>query len=381
MKILIVASSYSPNIGGIQTAVRQIARHFREAGHSVMIVTNRYPRRLPARDIIDGIAVVRLRFLLPRLQQLREARPDLYLAGVLFFPVTLFRLFFLVRRFAPDVVNLHYLGTPSLFVLTLHGLLHFHLVASLHGGDATAEPLKNRFNRWVFRALAGRAGAVSSCSGYLAGQAGGIAPEIGSKCVVIRNGVDTELFSQTPAHTQDRPYLFCVGRLELHKGFDTAIAAMHQVQDTYPSLELLIGGSGSQEKVFAEEAARCGLASRVKLLGRLDPKQIASYMRGSRAVIIPSRLESLGIVALEARVAMSTIIASNVGGLREALEGYPVLWVSPDNVDELRRAIVAVMSGCPADPPSPAGSEVLQTRVLSWSQPAELYLNLYREIQ
>jgi glycosyltransferase involved in cell wall biosynthesis len=148
-----------------------------------------------------------------------------------------------------------------------------------------------------------------------------------------------------------------------------------------PSLDLLIGGTGSQGRALESEASRLGLSLSVRLLGRLDQPQIASYMRGSRAVIIPSRLESLGIVALEARIASSTIIASKVGGLLEALEGYPVLWIEPDSAEELRRAIISLCSGSFADPSSVKERSVTGTGVLSWNQAAEMYLDLYKGLQ
>ncbi len=381
MRILLVASGYPPNIGGLQTTVEQIAIRLQEAGHTVLVVTNRFPRSLPRRENLNGVAVVRMLFLFPRLQHLRNARPDLFFGGIVFFPITLVRLFLLVRRYKPDVVNIHYLGSPSLFVLALHSMQHCSLVVSIHGGDVDGETLKNRFNRWVFCAMIRRAAVVTSCSDFLAQQAGLIAPALKTKCVVIRNGVNIELFSTAAAHKQDRPYVFCVGQLETHKGFDLAISAFGQLQHDFPDVELLIGGTGSQATALASESLKLGLGSRVKLLGKLDQARIASLMRGSKAVIIPSHHESLGIVALEARSAMATIIASRVGGLLEALDGYPVMWVEPHSVVELRRAIVSLLSGCSTDPPSSAQQSVRRTPVLSWAQTAEMYLKIYKALK
>ena len=381
MRILLVASGYRPHIGGLQTAVEQIASRLQACGQSVLVVTNRYPRSLPSREILNGIRVFRMLFLFPRLQQLRNARLDLFLAGLWYCPVTLLRLFLLINRYKPDVVNLHYVGSPTLFVLSLYLVRHFPLVVSLHGGDVDGEPLKNRFNRWMFCAITERAGVVTTCSDFLVRQATEYAPDIMRKCVVIRNGVDIELFSKAPAYKQDRPYLFCVGQLETHKGFDVAISAFAQLQNDFPVLDLLIGGIGSQERALARAAGRLGLGSKVKLLGRLDHSQIASYMRGSSAVLIPSRREPLGIVALEARTANSRIVASNVGGLVEALDGYPAWWVIPNSADELRRAIVSLLSGQMPDTARVAPRRDSHIEVLSWDQASEKYFNLYKVVR
>ena len=57
MRILLMPSSYPPVLGGLQTAAHSLAGYFRSQGHLVRVVTNRYPRSLPARAIIDEIEI------------------------------------------------------------------------------------------------------------------------------------------------------------------------------------------------------------------------------------------------------------------------------------------------------------------------------------
>jgi glycogen synthase len=381
MKILLVASGYRPQIGGLQTAVEQIARRLQVSGESVLVVTNRYPRHLPSEEVLDGVAVRRLTFLFPRFVQLRDGRVDLFLAGLFFLPATLGQMMVILLGYRPDVVNLHFVGSPSLFVLVLQALYRFPLVVSLHGGDVEGEPRLNRFNLWVFSAITRRAAVVTACSDFLARRAAALSPHIARKCVVIRNGVDLDLFRSAAPTRRVRPYVLCVGQLESHKGFDVAVTAFAQLSGERPELDLLIGGSGSQKEALAILATMLGVAARVVFLGALDPGRIASLMRGASAVIIPSRRESLGIVALEARAAGCAIAATNVGGLAEALDGYPVQWVVPEDVDGLSRAIIALCSGSTHAGTGSTGGERSRTVVSSWDQVAIEYLQVFRGIQ
>jgi glycosyltransferase involved in cell wall biosynthesis len=377
MKIVLIVPTYSPHTGGIQVVVQQLASHLQKLGNSVCVVTNRYPRTLLLREEISGVSVLRFHFIFPRLHHLRQGRADLFLAGVLLFPFTMCRFAWFLYRFAPDIVNLHYLGSPSPFVLAIHKLMHFSLVCSLHGGDVEGEPFKNRFNSWLFRTLTKRAKAVTVCSQYLSERAYEIAPLLNGRTVVIHNGVNRELFSTAKAFLQDRPYLYCIGQLETHKGFDIAIQAFAQISKTFDTVDLLIGGTGTQKDFLMAEAKRLGLESSIRFLGGLDQKQVASYMRGSTAVVIPSRRESFGIVALEARAASATVVACAVGGLKEALEGYPALWVPPDSVDELGVALASILSERIRAHPLKHARTTSVSPPLDWSDSADMYLQVY----
>ena len=77
MRILLFSASYHPVLGGLQTAAHALAREFIAAGHDVLVVTNRYPRKLPASETIDGVPVRRLLFLSPWWSLSRSRRPDL----------------------------------------------------------------------------------------------------------------------------------------------------------------------------------------------------------------------------------------------------------------------------------------------------------------
>lgn len=138
------------------------------------------------------------------------------------------------------------------------------------------------------------------------------------RTTVVPNGVRrSEAAGTVPAEVSRRTALY-VGGLHHRKGVDIILRAFARVLETVPDANLVIAGRRDQPAVehLSEEL---GLGRRVSFLGLLvDP---APAMSRSAVVLVPSRHEPFGLVAAEARLAGAPVIASQVGGLPEVLDG------------------------------------------------------------
>lgn len=373
MRILIIPSRYLPHHGGLETTIREVSQQLVRSGHTVAIVTNRYPRRLPRHETIDNVPVTRLQFLYPQFAYLKAGRLDLWLGGLVYFPLTLLQLALILCAYKPDVVNLHYLGSPSLFVWILHLLFRFPLVVSLHGGDVDAEPYRSRFNLWLFRAVLARADAVTACSRALLDQALQLVPDIASKACVIHNGVDAELFATAEPYSHPKPYILAVGQLLRHKGFDDLITAYAQAQPFLAHLDVLIAGDGPERQSLQARVVANKLNDQVHFLGAVTREQVASLMRGAAVIVIPSRREPFGIVALEAMASGRPIIATPVGGLVEALDGAAVSWVPAGDPPALTAALIRAALSDRAL----LASNQTKAREFAWGAIAGQYLSVF----
>ena len=338
MKILLVPSSYLPVMGGVQSIAVQLAEGLPAFGHEVTVLTQRYPRELAASQVIDGVAVERFLFLLPRMQYFRERRPDLFLAGLFYAPMTLLRLLQLLVRFKPDVVNLHFVGAPAPFVWLTQRLLHFRLVVSLHGDDVEGLARRAPFDRWVFRHLLESAFAVTASSNYLLTQAAHRVPQIASKSRAIWSGV---YLPDAPAATTGTD-LMAFGRMIPKKGFDLLVRAMALLDPSEFSGKLVFFGDGPERSALESLARDLNVQARVEFRGRIPYADVIPTMMTSRAVVIPSRQEPLGLVALEAMAAGRPVIAARVGGLVETLGDADAVLVEPDNPQALADGIRAM---------------------------------------
>ena len=172
---------------------------------------------------------------------------------------------------------------------------------------------------------------------------------------VIPCGVDLSLF--TPASAASRqaarqalaldggqPILLSVGRLDPIKELDLLLESVALLRT--PARLILIGGNpdGDPEvERLRQRAADLGLGERVRFPGAVPQQQLPDYYHAADAVVVSSRYESFGLVAVEALASGTPVVASAAGGLtsivREGENGLLVRWRDPrafaERLDEL----------------------------------------------
>ncbi len=359
MKALLISASYHPVLGGLQTVTRQLARSLSENGHEVKVVTNRYPRSLPALETVDGIGVERWPFLYPCLDALRHRRLDLALAGAYYNPAAVFRFARLAARFNPDVVNVHFPEARLGFVLRVRRHFPFRLVVSLHGDEierwfknTEARPPQARRSLDRLREFLRSADAVTACSQYLLNRASALEPSISGKAQVVYNGFDGSRFADRRAFSHPRPYVLAYGRHTRIKGFDLLLRAFALLAERVPHMDLILAGDGEQHQELIAMRDTLGLRDRVSLCGRAKPEEIIHLLNGCRLVVIPSRSETFGIAAMEAISSGCPLVATRVGGLPEVVaaatashsDSFPLTeWAEPEPQD-LARAVLRALS-------------------------------------
>ncbi|MGK5444566.1 glycosyltransferase family 4 protein [Micromonospora sp. URMC 105] len=154
------------------------------------------------------------------------------------------------------------------------------------------------------------------------------------KVALIYPGVDTTFFTpQNRAVAREALDLpadaFIVGslrRLVPRMGLDVLLRAAAD----HPNVFVAIAGDGPERSRLSDLARELGMSHRVRLLGRLDQDMLPHFYSALDCSIIPSRaLEGFGLVALEALSCGTPVIASDVGGLPEALGALANEWVFP----------------------------------------------------
>jgi glycosyltransferase involved in cell wall biosynthesis len=381
MRILLFPASYSPVLGGLQTASHQLALQFQKAGHRVQVVTQRYPRRLPASEILDGIPVRRWLFLRPELTHLRRLRPDLFIAGLYYQPLVTCHMRKFFEDFQPEVVNVHFPDSQASLVLKMRRWLPFRLVVSLHGHEIdrwdghSPHDLYTSKQFHDLQKVLFSADVVTACSEFMLNKALALIPEIGNKSKVIYNGIDFLRFQGTTAYIHPRPYVFFFGRLVYKKGVDLMIDAFARLSKELPQIDLIIAGQGEDEQRLKEQVLRLGLAGRILLWGKATPDQVVSLLNGCQFVVIPSRQEPFGITALEAMAAGKPVLATRVGGLPEFVPEEGNLLVEPD-IDSLALGLVNMVHNPKID--SVYLTNRRQAERFSWKAASDRYLEVFQ---
>ncbi len=331
MRVLLLPSSYSPVLGGLQTVTHTLARYLIQRNHQVRVITNRYPRFLAGQELIEDVHVRRLMFIKPLIYDLKRRRPDLFFASFFFFPYSLFRMIQLFKKFCPNVVNVHFPDCQIPFVLWLRKRFAFRLVVSLHGHEIMRW-FENNNRQGVpdkLRTILQQADAVTACSRHLLDKTVELEPLVADKGYVIHNGIDVRRFRNRTIHSHPRPYIFAFGRLTRHKGFDMLLTAFAQNVKLRHQFDLVLAGDGEERQNLQYQIKQMNLGNHVHLYGLAKPGEVVKLLNGCELVVIPSRSESFGITALEAMAAGKPVLATRVGGLPEFAQGSANQLVEP----------------------------------------------------
>ncbi len=305
MRVLYWTESFWPRIGGSEVAAEVLLDQLRRRGHEFEVVTRQWSSDQPAIDEWRAMPVHRvpiddstlatwdLHELLPLRQRIvaikRRFRPDLVHIGLM--GPSLFLHQFTAAQFpAPTLVSLHVAPTEKEYgkIRPVHDtLLSARWVAPV--SHALTEQIKRRM------------------------------PELAARCSVVYNALPEPATPPSPAPVKP-PTLLCVGRVTEQKGFDTVISAMPLVRKAFPDARLVIAGDGDASDSLRELARRLSVSDCVRMLGWTPPEHVPALIDTATLVLMPSRWEPFGLVALQAGQMGRVCLASRVDGLPEVVQ-------------------------------------------------------------
>jgi len=370
----IFASAFAPHIGGVEELTRQLAREQQQRGLAPVVVTMRWPKTLPAEEMVDGIPVLRHVFRVPEPSprflggwMARSHTTKRELAGQL-----------IERRI--DLVHVQCVSGNARYALAAARALGVRLVVSMQGEltmDATGIYQRSSQQRRAWRKLLDHADAITGCSQSVLDDArnayGGPWTD---RSIVIPNGVRVQEFASASAFSHPVPYLLGIGRMVHQKGFDVLLEAFAHCRSTVDH-DLLLAGDGPERPALEELALRLGIAGRTRFLGSTNRATTAQLFRGASMFVLPSRMEPQGIVILEAMAAQTPVIASAVGGVAQIVsDRVNGLLVPAEDVRSLSNAITTLAS-TPEMVTRLVKAAVATAHDHDWTVITQRYLELY----
>lgn len=326
MRIVIFCNDYWPTVGGVQTAVRGLARALRRRGHAVLILT-RQPGGSPPSGVLDGITIQRFEWnLRPRLT----------------FPVRALRTLKHVRRavreWSPEIVYVHFVTAHALYACDCARSSNAPLILSFRGNDALRIAPRSLATRRAYALLTRAARVNLFCSDWLRREIAG-APwfrGVPERTGLLRDAVDV-LDREAPSETPSA-FALAAGRLVAKKGFDLLLRAWAQMDSRVP-LPLWIAGDGPELGALLQLAVELGIASRVRFLGPIPHPQLLGLLERAAICIVPSREEPYGIIVLEAQALGVPVLACAVGNIPALIEHRVTGYLVDPTVDGLARGL------------------------------------------
>jgi D-inositol-3-phosphate glycosyltransferase len=164
------------------------------------------------------------------------------------------------------------------------------------------------------------------------------------KIRIVPCGVDTAMFRPAAAGEREAArdhlslsrtarYALFVGRIERLKGIETLIRAVDNLKRSADTVGdniklLIIGGDLDDSKQTIDDemtrlhylAAELDVCDRIAFLGAQPQERLRDYYIAADVVLMPSRYESFGMVAVEAMASGTPVIAARVGGLAHTVQ-------------------------------------------------------------
>jgi glycogen synthase len=324
MRILFWSERFWPTIGGVGISASKLLPALRARGYEFVVVTLKDSFDLPEEDHFNGISVYRFPFWSSltkgNVTQIVELRR---------------RVAQLKQTFLPDLVHIGFLGSSVVFHLQTLGAHPSPLLVSMDSFLPNQELGRDSLVGRTFRI----ADWVTCVSEARLAEARKRMPEITNRSSFIYNGREVPTCRPEPL-SFEAPRLLCLGRLDRIKGFDIALSAFASVVRCFPKARLVIAGDGPERAKLEGQAARLGIEARVEFVGWVRPDDVAALMNSATIVVIPSRNEGLPNVAKEAALLARPIVATDVGGIPEAVvHGETGLLVGKEDAPALATTI------------------------------------------
>jgi len=394
MRVLMLSWEYPPVVvGGLSRHVHALATHLAAGGHEVVVLC-RHPAGTDAEThpktdrLVEGVRIIRV------------AEDPMHLtfevdlvAWTLAMGHAMIRAATeLLTGWQPDVVHAHdWLVTHP--AIAIAEAARVPLVGTVHATEAgrhsgwLSYPLNQQIHsvEWW---LANRADAVITCSQAMRKEVAHLFEIEPADITVIHNGIEErswqvsadevkrarEVYSPSGA-----PLLLFFGRLEWEKGVQDLLSALPRIRRAHPGARLVVAGKGRHLDELIKQARKLRIRRAVDFAGHLTDRELRAVLAAADAVVLPSKYEPFGIVALEAAAAMAPLVASTAGGLGEVvIDGETGLAFTPGDVGALGTAVETVLADKPAATRRARAAQARLALDFDWSRIAEATADVYR---
>ncbi|MFA6092452.1 MAG: glycosyltransferase family 4 protein [Elusimicrobiota bacterium] len=334
-RVIMLSPNFHPHVGGAEKQALELSCALRRRGAHVRVLTRGRPDA-SARETVRGVEVLRLPVL-----RFGALDPLSFMAGAFFWLVK--------HRREYDAVHSHLAGSPALAAAAAARIFDKRCVIKIGGGRGIGEiavssrTLLGRVKLWFFRLLEPRFVCVAEeLREELRAQG------LGKDALFIPNGVDIRAYAPVCADSREalRRRLGLRGKVFLYMGRFSVEKRLPEFLESFAAAvraaaadaAFVLVGSGPQESRVRKAVERLGLSGSVRFFP--PTHDVVGFYQAADVFVLPSVSEGLSNALLESMACATAVLASRVGGTREAVsEGKEGLLFDPGSPEEERAKI------------------------------------------
>lgn len=381
MRILFVAQTFAPVVGGAERYIAELSREMARKGAEVTVLApdfrhNEMGKGLPEQDERDGYRITRANF------RYNWKRKLLFHMSSLPFGRDLKRV---MERTRPDIVHFQY---PCPFG-TLYGQVRMARACpfcSSHGSEILflqRDPIGKRLFKQVLENMDAVFTMSNECTALIRK---GTTKKANFK--VFFSGTRPEYFRPLDEGAPEGPpVILSASRLARRKGIDIIIDAFDMISDRYDDARLHIVGDGPERKGLEARASKVAHPDRIRFMGKVSDEALLREYQTSTVYVLASRtipneddVEGLGLTLLEAMACERPVIGSTAGGVPSAIREGPTGWgllFKEGCAKDLAKKLEKVLSDRKAaDAMGKRGRKAIET-IYNWDVITDKMLDVY----
>lgn len=380
LKVLMLSHEFPPiGAGGAQTT-RFIAKYVTKLGVNVNILTTRPGKELSL-DHIDGYKVFYTGKIKKKYYTTHIPEMCLFIASAIT------DLKFIIEKVNPDIVHSFFAIPSGILGLHIKNKYKIPYIVSLLGADVPGFEIGDwRLNTYHFltkhlsKAIWNNASSLIANSFSLKELSNKFTPDLDIK--IITNGVDRNIFypKSSSNYSTDKVNLVFASRLMMQKGIDSLIIACGILKNRgVNNFKLTVVGDGYLKGLMNSLIKKYDLKDNVDHIGWKRNDEIPEIFRESDVFILPSTMEGMSTVVLEAMSCGLPIIVTKVEGYSEILEdGVNGVTVEYGNHEKLADAIEKLIKS-PKLREKMSQASIEKAKKFSWENIAEQYVEVYKK--
>lgn len=239
----------------------------------------------------------------------------------------------------------HYVFPSGMFSYWLKQRYGVPYIVTAHGGDINKMAKKSARIKGYTEKILQHADHVIAVGEELASDIKRDFKVPEDRISVMSMGIDRNVFHQPASKKEvaqslgmdpERVNFLFVGNIIQEKGVEELIEAFNKLDETYKNRASLYCIGSTKNVTFSTHMKELAEKSNnIHFVEPMPQQKLASYFQAADVFVLPSYIEGLGLVALEALACGTPVIASDVGGLHYMLQDGAGVLVPPKNADAL----------------------------------------------